>query len=161
MKTLTLIRHAKSSWAHDVTDHQRPLKTRGLNDANLISTALKNLNFSVNYVMVSDAIRTKMTADIILPNLKIDKKNIVYNHDLYDFSGRNLVNTIKNCPNSIDKLMVFGHNHAITDFANTYGSKYISNVPTCGVVVIAFSQTKWSGIKSGNTVRTLFPRDLK
>lgn len=161
MKKLILVRHAKSSWEYDVIDHERPLKKRGINDANLIAEKLKSLDISIDKVLVSDAVRTKLTAGIILPILKTPEHIVAFNHKLYDFSGRDLVEVIKGCDNSADTLMVFGHNHAITAFVNTYGSTYIDNVPTCGVVIIEFDIHKWSELIPGNTVTTIFPRDLK
>lgn len=161
MKRLILIRHAKSSWEYDVIDHERPLKKRGINDANLIADALKSYNILPDKVLVSDAMRTKLTAHIILPALNIPDSKVVYEHKLYDFSGRDLVNVIKSSDDNIKTLMVFGHNHAITAFANTYGHTYIDNVPTCGVVIFEFGENKWSEITPGKTIHTIFPRDLK
>lgn len=161
MKKLILIRHAKSSWKYDVTDHERPLKTRGINDANLIADYLKSLNLNVDHVLVSDATRTKLTAGIILPALKIPENIISFKHKLYDFSGESLIEVIKSANDAINTLMVFGHNHAITAFVNTFGDRYIENVPTCGVVIIEFKERKWSQINSGKTAHTIFPRDLK
>lgn len=161
MKKLILVRHAKSSWEYDVIDHERPLKKRGVTDANLIAEKLKTLNLDLDKVLISDATRTKLTADIILPKLKIPQDIISYSHKLYDFSGRDLVDVISKCDNFVNNLMVFGHNHAITAFVNTYGSKYIDNVPTSGVVIIDFNIDKWSELIPGITLQTIFPRDLK
>lgn len=161
MKNLILVRHAKSSWEYDVIDHERPLKNRGINDANLIANKLKLLNLKIDQVLVSDANRTKLTSEIILPILGIDERIVKFNHKLYDFSGHDLVEVVKGCNDDIDYLMIFGHNHAITAFVNSYGNKYIDNVPTCGVVHIAFEINRWSQIKSGTTKFTLFPRDIK
>ena len=138
MKKLTLIRHAKSSWEHDVIDHERPLNDKGFNDANNLSGYLKNKNIIIDVVLSSDAIRAKTTADIFLKNLKIDASLMQLNHDLYDFSGSNLIKVVKSCNNNVNSLMVFGHNHAITAFVNTFANKFIDNVPTCGVVTIEF-----------------------
>jgi len=161
MKKITIIRHAKSSWEYNVIDHERPLNKRGLSDSLLIGNKLKSLNFSPELVLVSDALRTKLTSDIILSNLNIDKNRVEYSLLLYDFYGRDLIKTIKTCDNSIKDLMLFGHNHAITNFVNTFGNKYVENVPTCGVVVIEFKQLNWKNISNGNTIFTLFPKDLK
>ncbi|MFL1013578.1 SixA phosphatase family protein [Flavisericum labens] len=161
MKKLTLVRHAKSSWEYDVIDHERPLKKRGYNDADLVSNRLKRENFKINLVMSSDAVRAKTTAEIFIRNLDIDKNIIKFNHELYDFSGESLIEVIKNCDDSVDSLMIFGHNHAITAFVNTYGDKYIVNVPTTGLVVFKFDIEKWSDLKPGETVLTIFPKDLK
>lgn len=161
MKKTILVRHAKSSWKHNVIDHERPLNERGYKDANLVSTNLKESNLDINLVLSSDAIRAKTTANIFVSNLGIDSKIVHLNHELYDFSGINLVEVVKACDNSVDTLMVFGHNHAITAFANTYGDNYIENVPTSGVVIIEFDIENWKHLNKGKTIKTLFPRDLK
>lgn len=161
MKKLILVRHAKSSWKYNVIDHERPLNNRGLNDAELVSNHLKKNNFKIEKVLSSDAVRAKTTAEAFILNLDIDKNLVDLNHDLYDFSGYNLLKTIKEVDDSVSCLMVFGHNHAITDFVNTYGDKYIENVPTCGVVIINFNITNWADLNQGKTVYTLFPKDLK
>ncbi len=161
MKRIILVRHAKSSWKHNVIDHERPLTERGLNDANAVSNAIANNFFDVDLVLSSDATRAKTTANIFISNLNLDEVHFILNHDLYDFEGRHLLSVIKECKDSINNLMIFGHNHAITAFVNTYGSQYIDNVPTCGVVIIEFDINKWSELKKGTTTFTLFPKDLK
>ena len=161
MKKLILVRHAKSSWKHNVIDHERPLNDRGFKDANLVSNDLKERPLNIDLVLSSDAMRAKTTANIFISNLKIDTGIVHLNHELYDFSGTNLIEVLKACDNSVNTLMLFGHNHAITAFVNTYGDSYIDNVPTSGVVVIDFDITNWKNLNKGKTVRTLFPRDLK
>lgn len=162
MKRIILIRHAKSSWKHDVIDHKRPLNDKGLKDAEIISKQLVEYNkWNIDFVMSSDAKRTKTTALIFTSNLKINESDICFVHELYDFEGRNLFRCIKSCDNSINNLMVFGHNHAITHFVNRYGNQYIENVPTSGVTIIEFDIEKWKNLNKGNTIKTLFPKDFK
>ncbi|WP_346882472.1 histidine phosphatase family protein [uncultured Algibacter sp.] len=161
MKNLILVRHAKSSWKYNVIDHERPLNDRGIEDANLISNYVAKQKIVVDKLMSSDAKRAKTTSDIFITNLNIDKSIVQLNHELYDFSGENLINVIKNCDNSINNLMIFGHNHAITAFVNTFGDKDIDNVPTCGFVIIEFNTDYWEDLKQGKTLKTIFPRDLK
>jgi len=161
MKKLILVRHAKSSWKHNVIDHERPLNDRGLNDANRVSSAISNNFLSINLILSSDAMRAKTTANIFVSNLGFKKEDIFLNHDLYDFEGRSLLRVIKNCNNSVNNLMVFGHNHAITAFVNTFGNKYIENIPTCGVVIIEFDINDWKELKKGKTIFSLFPKNLK
>lgn len=161
MKKLILVRHAKSSWEYDVIDHERPLKKRGINDANLVSNYLKGNHLTFDSVLSSDAVRAKTTASIFINNLNIDKELVELNYSLYDFSGRDLVEVIKSCDSKINDLLIFGHNHAITAFVNTYGSTYIDNVPTCGVVAMEFDISSWQELSKGKTTMTLFPRDLK
>ena len=161
MKKLVLIRHAKSSWEHDVIDHERPLNKRGTKDASIIAEALKAMQLDVNCVVISDATRTKLTAQIILKTLKTPQNKVSFNHKLYDFSGGSVLEVIKNCNNTIETLMIFGHNHALTAIANTYGDTYIDNIPTCGVVIIKFNISNWSQLAPGKIVKTIFPRDFK
>ena len=161
MKKLILVRHAKSSWEHNVTDHERPLNKRGFSDANLVSNSLKNKSISLDFVLSSDAVRAKTTAEIFMVTLNIDKRIFKLNYNLYDFSGSELVKVISGCEDEINNLMVFGHNHAITAFVNAYGDKYIGNVPTCGVTMIEFEIDSWKDLKPGKTVLSVFPRDLK
>ncbi len=160
-KQLTIIRHAKSSWEHDVIDHERPLKERGIADANLMAKALRKLNLKPDAIQISDAKRTTSTAALILPELEVSNAEINYEHKLYDFSGELLLEVIKGCDTTVAHLMIFGHNHAITHFVNTFGDRYIENVPTCGVVQLEFQIAEWSKITKGRTIKTLFPRDLK
>jgi phosphohistidine phosphatase len=161
MKNLILVRHAKSSWKYNVIDHQRPLKKRGRLDAALVAKALNKYDFDIDLVLCSDAVRTRMTSEIFSSELNIIPEIVKLKHDLYDFSGTNLIRTIKSCNAKVNTLMVFGHNHAITDFVNTYGSSYIDNVPTSGVVMIEFNIENWNALKPGKTLFTLFPRDFK
>lgn len=154
------MRHAKSSWDYNVSDHERPLSSRGLKDAQLISKKLIN-QLNPDCVLSSDAIRAKTTANIFVSNLNIPNDTLKLDRSLYDFSGQELLHVIKTCDNTINELLIFGHNNAITSVVNSYGDRYIDNVPTCGVVIIEFEIDNWKNIKKGKTIKTLFPRDLK
>lgn len=161
MKTLYLVRHAKSSWEHDVTDHQRPLNERGYNDADLVSKHIKALIEMPDLVMSSDAVRAKTTASIFIDNLGLNEDDIELNHQLYDFSGSDLMDVISNCDDTINTLMVFGHNHAMTAFVNTFGNKPIGNVPTAGFTAIELDIHSWNDLRPGKTLHMVFPKHLK
>ena len=161
MKKLITIRHAKSSWEYDVIDHERPLNERGESDATLVSKHLESFNLNPDLILSSDAMRAKTTANIFVENCNFGNNEVHLNHELYDFAGHNLLKVIKNCKDSINTLMIFGHNHALTAFVNTYGNKYIDNVTTAGVVIIDFDIESWKNLKPGKTMLTLFPRHLK
>jgi len=161
MKNLILIRHAKSSWVHQVSDFERPLKKRGLEDSKLVSNYVKDKIFKPDLVLSSDAKRARSTAEIFMNNLNFQDIDFQLNNQLYDFSGNDLVQVIKETNDSILNLMIFGHNHAITAFANTFGSKYFDNVPTCGLVHIRFNIESWKDLNQGETMFSVFPKDLK
>jgi len=161
MKTLYLVRHAKSSWKHDVDDHKRPLKNRGERDGRLVSKKVKTEIDPPQKIITSDATRAFSTAQFFKEALKIPDANFETTHELYDFSGQNVMRIIKNLDNNLDSIMIVGHNHAFTSVANMLGNRYIENVPTCGFVMLEFDEKKWSDITTGKTVKTIFPRDLK
>ncbi|MBW1296082.1 SixA phosphatase family protein [Aquimarina litoralis] len=161
MKTLYIIRHAKSSWEFDLEDHKRPLNKRGLNDADLIGKELKTRITTVDRVLSSDAVRAKTTAQIITDHLDIDDQIFSLEPKLYDFSGHQVVEVIKSCDNQVDTLLIFGHNHAFTSIVNLYGNQMIDNLPTAGVVGIQFDVDDWSDISVGKNILTLFPKDLR
>jgi len=161
MKTLYLIRHAKSSWEFDVPDHKRPLNHRGLNDAEMIGDHLKTLIKPIDKVISSPAIRAHKTAKIISKLLDIDVDRISLDQDLYDFNGDKAMEVIKNTDDSITTLMVFGHNHAFTFLANKLGDISIDNLPTTGVVCIEFETENWENVEVGKNVLTVFPKLLR
>lgn len=161
MKNLYLVRHAKSSWEYDLSDHERPLNKRGFKDANLVSKHLKGSLNLPDLVISSDAVRAKTTARIFVDNLGISDNIFTLNHKLYDFSGSDLREVIEDCDNSVDTLMVFGHNHAMTYFVNTYGNKPIGNVATSGFTHIELDIDSWKDLNKGVTIQTVFPKQLK
>ncbi|OAD92523.1 hypothetical protein A7A78_01040 [Aequorivita soesokkakensis] len=161
MKTLYLVRHAKSSWKHDVDDHKRPLKKRGERDGKLVSEKVKTEIDPPQKMISSDATRAFSTAQFFKKALNISDANFETDHGLYDFSGQNVMRIIKALNNNLDSVMIVGHNHAFTSIANMLGNRYIENVPTCGFVMLQFDEKEWSEITTGKTVKTIFPRDLK
>jgi len=161
MKTLYMARHAKSSWKHDVIDHQRPLKGRGERDGLLVSEHVAGQVAPPQHMISSDAVRALTTANYFKKTFNISDNHFNTNSELYDFSGQAVMNVIRGLDNSLDRIMIVGHNHAFTSVANMLGNKYIDNLPTCGFVMIDFEVDNWQDITTGITVKTVFPRDLK
>lgn len=161
MKEIILVRHAKSSWDHDVIDRERPLKKRGINDSYLVSNYFKRNGFIPDIIFSSPAKRARKTCKIFVENLDMSGKNVRIEEDIYDFGGNQLINFIKCLDNSLNKVMVFGHNYALTSIVNCFGSKPIDNVTTSGLVWLKFDIEDWKKLNKGETVLTIFPRDLK
>lgn len=161
MKKLYLIRHAKSSWKFDLDDHDRPLNDRGINDAQLIGKKLRESLPVIDKIVSSDALRAQTTAAIVTKELKENLPEYSLENRLYDFSGEQVLHFIKSMDNSVQNLMLFGHNHAFTLIANKIGNKIIENIPTAGVVGIDFDSTDWEQINVGKTFLTLFPKSLR
>ncbi|MEC4114873.1 SixA phosphatase family protein [Myroides pelagicus] len=161
MKTIVLIRHAKSCWNTTSDDKTRPLSNKGVRDAHLVSQELIRYLPSKYIVWSSEAKRAKETAIIFGQNMEINLDCILYKKELYVFEEQELTKVIKKCKNEHDALILFGHNDAITNFVNKFGNETYDKVPTSGSVIIQFDTDNWEEIDVGEIVLTLFPRDLK
>ncbi len=161
MKNLILIRHAKSSWDFPLSDIDRPLSQRGINDAFLISSKINKFLPNKFVVWSSIAKRTQETCYIFAQNLLIPIENIIFRKDLYTFDCRELYDKIRSCDNRFENIILFGHNDAITSFVNKYGNQHIDNVPTAGVVQIEFNEDNWLNIKKGKVKNVLFPKLIR
>jgi len=157
--TIIIIRHAKSSWDYDVLDHERPLTSKGVMDAQLVFKELKKM-LPENYaVLCSSSKRTTQTAKVFASTCGYNFEDILFMNELYTFNSLELEKVIKS--NLNENLIIFGHNNAITDFVNKFGDYYIENVPTCGVVILKFEESNTITSKNGVISKTIFPRDLK
>jgi len=161
MKQLMLIRHAKSSWETPLKDFDRPLTVKGLQDAHLVSSEIRDFLPKSFLIWSSTAKRATETAMVFSQNLSFPLDSIHYKDSLYTFDARQLEEQLKSCPDECNHLIVFGHNEAITDFVNKFGSVFIDNVATCGFVSIIFESQSWNAITKGITQKIIFPRDLK
>ena len=161
MKTILLIRHAKSSWDQDVNDLKRPLSMRGITDATLLSREFMAFGFDPDAVFSSPANRALATCDIFMENLKLHKDLLNIEEQLYDFGGNQVLHFIKSLNDNLKKIMIFGHNHALTLLANSFGDSYVDNLPTSGVVMIDFNINHWKEVNQGTTKMILKPKDFK
>lgn len=161
MKRIILIRHGKSSWKDNVTDHERPLKTRGINDIKLVANQFFSRSSIPKIIFSSSAKRAQSTCEIFTNSLNISKERITIVEDLYDFGGENVINFIKNLPNELNEVMIFGHNNAFTSISNIFGDTYISNLPTSGLVKLNFDIDNWKDLKKGTTEFIIIPKELK
>lgn len=161
MKTIVLIRHAKSSWEHDVSDEKRPLSQRGFNDAKLLAKEFLKYNFNPEIIYSSPAKRAITTCHIFMDVLKQKSDLLKVTDELYDFGGNQVANFIKSLDDDLNDIMIFGHNHAFTAITNTFGDKFIDNVPTSGLVKINFDISSWKLLKKGHTELMIFPKHLK
>ncbi len=161
MKTLILVRHGKSSWDYDVSDKDRPLKQRGINDAHLIGARFKSDAVDIDSAFSSPACRALHTAMIVVREFDFPLDNFQVTEMLYDFSGSGVANFVKSLDNDLNKVIIFGHNYAFTNIANQWGNKAIDNVPTAGLVQIRFNTDRWDTVQSGVTEHILFPKQLR
>ena len=147
MKTIYLVRHAKSSWKYpDLDDFERPLNKRGSKSAPFMGTILKKLKVRPDLILSSPANRAAMTARIIADKISYPLENICFSESIYEFSANALIDVIKDLDDVVNKAMLVGHNPALTDLANYIGDKAISNIPTSGVFCADLDIPSWAKI---------------
>ena len=161
MRSLYLVRHAKSSWDFpELSDDKRPLNKRGKKDAPLMGKLLKKNSEFPELMISSPAKRAFSTAKRIAQELGYKLKDIEKNDGLYMADTDEFYDVIRSVSKNIYKLMVFSHNYGITYFANHISDSNIDNIPTCGIVRIDFEIDSWKDIQNnkGNLVFFEYPK---
>ncbi len=164
MKTLFLMRHAKSSWEEPgVPDSDRPLIPKGINKTRLIVDSLLKKGISVDLMISSPAIRAYETAKIVAAGLNYPLNKIKTDRKIYDGYYDRILDIIYGTPNDLNSLMIFGHNPTITNLANLFLHPGIESMPTSCVVCLSFNTDKWEEIPSKEAVQEfiLYPKLLK
>jgi phosphohistidine phosphatase len=161
MKNLILVRHGKSSWEYQVGDKDRPLLERGIADAILVANKFHEKEIGIDVVFSSPANRALHTAMIFCRQMHFSLDKFRVAQRLYDFSGNEVIQFLKELDNALQTILIFGHNHAFTHIANSLGNTYIENVPTSGLVHLQFDVDKWSAIEKGTTKQTIFPKEIR
>ncbi len=162
MKTLFLVRHAKSSWKYpELDDFERPLNKRGRKNAPLMGKILRQLKVKPDLIISSPANRAAMTSRIIADKIHYPLVNIQYDESIYYSNDMNLMRIITGLDNGIKEVMLVGHNPELTLLANTLGNYPISNIPTSGVFCVGFDISAWSKIEpsSGELKFFEFPKN--
>ena len=157
MKTLYLVRHAKSSWEDpNLSDFERPLNKRGLRDAPFMGNILSQKIECPQMVISSSAQRAITTANIIAEYLNFDRNKIVKEEKVYHAVVSDLMRIIYSVPDKVNSLMLFGHNPTFTQTVNYLSDKKIENIPTCGFVQINFRLDSWNDLEGNTGKQVLF-----
>lgn len=123
MIELMLMRHAKSDWHNNASDHARPLNDRGCADALRMNKHLLQLNLIPDKVIASNSLRTQQTAEILLTGMKLVDTQINFDHSLYLANRQTLINTIKHYARKNQRLLILAHNPGIDDLVDYLCSK--------------------------------------
>lgn len=170
MKTLVLLRHAKSSWDNDsLSDHDRPLAPRGRRAAPAIAERLRELGVLPDFVLSSTSVRTRQTVQLASDHL--DSPTVEFEESIYLAGPGRLMRTAQETPDAVDTLMLVGHNPGMHEVAlalvdetatgieiNRLEAKY----PTAAAAVIEFDVDSWAKIAPGQGQLQHFirPKDL-
>ena len=156
MKTLFLVRHAKSSWDDPtLPDRERSLEARGERDAAKMSKRLAQRHEKPDLIMSSPAVRALATANIIAEGLDYKLKGIEVNDRLYAATADALIALIEELDDKLKRVMLVGHNPEFTALAHHFSSE-VTHMPTCAVAVFEFAAKTWSGIGQVRPVSTNF-----
>jgi phosphohistidine phosphatase len=164
MKTLLIMRHAKSDWSYDdLSDFDRPLNERGKDAAPKVGKELKKLGITPDLIISSPANRAKTTAILFSENNDY-KNEIVFSEDFYFGHYSDIAEIIKNTDEKISTLMIIGHN-PIWEKITTYLSEkevYIE-MQTATVYIMVANIEKWKDIDRGTfEIKTIIrPKDIK
>jgi phosphohistidine phosphatase len=149
MKSLLLIRHAKSSWTSDVlNDFDRPLNERGKKEAPEMAQRLIKNKVLIDCFVSSPARRAKKTARLFIEEFGKDENEIFYVSELYHAGSQTFIQVISALKDNYETVAIFSHNPGITEFANTLTEVQIDNMPTCGVFAIKASIDHWKEFES-------------
>jgi phosphohistidine phosphatase len=171
MLTLSLLRHAKSSWDDpELEDHERPLAKRGTKDAPRIGAFMAAEKLKPDYVLCSGAVRARATLTLVLAELPGRPPEITYDDEIYLAEPPRLLSRLAKVRASAHHVLMVGHNpglHALALTMTGSGERkalaaLAGKFPTGSLAVIEFEAGSWSDIKPGSGRLRLFatPRRL-
>lgn len=163
MRTLFLIRHAKSSWDNPgLRDFNRPLNERGIRDAPQMAKLLVKQGIKPDLLVSSPAKRAISTALFFAEAFGIADEAVVREQDIYEASLVEILRIVERLPDTAPTVLLFGHNPTLTDVTNIFSERFIDNVPTCGIVQIESNTDTWAAFDADNAkvTKCFFPKEL-
>jgi phosphohistidine phosphatase len=145
MKTLLVLRHAKSSWENtELSDFERILNSRGLKTAPTVGRELKKTKIRVDLILSSPAKRAKQTAILVKETSGI-LSEIKYEDKIYEASSLRLIQTLSKLEDDFETVLLVGHNPGIEDLVRILTDKPTA-FPTATLAKITLSIENWSEI---------------
>lgn len=149
MKTLYIIRHAKSGWGDfSLPDFDRPLNDRGKKDAPEMAGRLKGNNIIIDAFVSSPAKRARKTCKLFCEVYDYPEDNIRYVDALYLAPAETIFEVTAALDNRYSHVAIFAHNPGVTDFANRLtGQVHIDEMPTCGIFAVEAAIDNWQDFR--------------
>lgn len=145
MKSLTIVRHAKSSWDEPgLSDRKRPLNKRGKRDAPMMGKRIVEAGIRPSLIVSSPAVRAWKTARAVAREIGYPLEFLQREDELYLASVSDILDVIAAQDNAFNNLMLFGHNPGFTEFANYLSPGLTNNLPTAGVVSVKIDREDWN-----------------
>ncbi len=170
MKTLTLLRHAKSGWDDPVTrDFDRPLNAKGKRAAQTVGRNLRDLGLEFDHIVASPAIRVGETLDAVVSGYG-RKLAPVWERRIYLASAATLLDVVHELPADADRVLLVGHNPGLEDLvlmlvpeaADGLRAQVEAKYPTATLAEMTLEIDGWNAVAAGGATLTRYirPRDL-
>lgn len=164
MKSVCIIRHAKSSWEdQDLPDVIRPLNKRGKKTSGLVGRYLAQLHEKPDLIISSPATRAYHTAVNIAQILGYRMKNIVIDPIIYFEGEQGIINMLRRLDDKYDHIFIIGHEPTLSDVIETLSGETVSKFPTTAVFKINLDMTSWKDIyeSKGKKVFFTIPKQIR
>lgn len=156
MKTLMLVRHAKSDWGQPgLADHDRPLNERGLRDAPAMGERLRERGSIPDAIVSSTALRARTTAGLIADALGPTAASVELDDRLYGSSPQTILRVVEDLDDGVQRAMIVAHNPGMADLAYDL-TESIGEMPTCAVLELDFDIDEWAEVEFQPPVATRF-----
>ena len=160
MKKIFVLRHAKSSWSDfSLKDFDRPLSTRGIQDAELMGNYFKAKKIGLDVLISSPSKRTKETLDHFFSS-NIPK--IEYEKSLYHAHLEDILEVITSSLEDINTIMIVGHNPSMHEVTEFLSGDFLPKYPTCGLATLTY-EGEWKDVRANSCELDSFkmPRELR
>lgn len=145
MKTLFILRHAKSSWDDaDLADFDRPLNKRGLENAPLVGDMIRKNKFQIDLIISSPAERAARTANLVKQAAQIETE-IRFDDRIYEASPHRLLEIASELDDKIESAMLVGHNPGLEGLLKMLTGK-VESLPTAALAVVDLRIDDWKEI---------------
>lgn len=144
MKTLTILRHAKSSWKNEgQPDYDRPLSRRGEENAPMMAARITEAGIRPSLIMSSPAARAWATAKLVARAISYPIEFLQREDRLYLAALDKLLDVMAEQDAAFNSIVLIGHNPGLTEFANYLLPGVTDSIPTCGIVSFAIETGDW------------------
>jgi len=148
MKTLLIMRHAKSSWKQEgQPDHDRPLNDRGKRDAPRMGHLLAEEGILPDRILCSSAKRARKTAAAVAEVLKCEDR-LELHDDLYSAAPALYVKLLRELPEDVNTVLIVGHDPAMTEFASELSGNF-TEMPTAAIACFTIPIAYWKALSPG------------
>lgn len=163
MKTLLLMRHAKSSWKDPkLADHERPLNKRGNKDAPLMGEVLKEKELLPQKILASTALRVRQTIQGLTHSSGFGGE-VEFSDNLYLAEPEGYLSALKDQPETVERVMIVGHNPGLEGLLQLVSGR-IESLPTGSIAYVSLPIQQWgelNGQVEGELVEMFEPEELR